>query len=75
MFEPNEREEIPFQNAVKCAIATLTDKIISSDADLVGVCFYGTKEKNNPNEFENIYIFQVQNQLLIQKNHKIISPV
>jgi hypothetical protein len=42
MFEMNDRGEVPFQNAVKCAIATLTDKIISSENDLVGVCFYGT---------------------------------
>jgi hypothetical protein len=42
MFERNDRGEMPFHNAVKCAIATLTDKIISSENDLVGVCFYGT---------------------------------
>jgi hypothetical protein len=42
MFELNDRGEMPFHNAVKCAIATLTDKIISSENDLVGVCFYGT---------------------------------
>lgn len=42
MFELNDRGEVPFHNAVKCAIATLTDKIISSENDLVGVCFYGT---------------------------------
>ena len=58
MFEPNETEEVPFQSAVKCAIATMTDKIISSESDLLGVCFYGTKEKNNLNEFEDIYVFQ-----------------
>jgi len=34
--------QIPFHNAVKCAISTVTDKIISSESDLVGVCFYGT---------------------------------
>lgn len=42
MFLQNDRGEIPFENALKCAIATLTDKIISSENDLVGVCFYGT---------------------------------
>jgi hypothetical protein len=42
MFELNDRGEVPFHNAVKCAIATLTDKTISSENDLVGVCFYGT---------------------------------
>lgn len=29
MFEANENGEIPFHNAVKCVIATITDKIIS----------------------------------------------
>jgi ATP-dependent DNA helicase 2 subunit 1 len=42
MFERNDKGEIPFHNAIKCAIATLTDKIISSDSDLMGICFYGT---------------------------------
>ena len=59
MFQPNEKDEIPFQNAVKCAIATMTDKIISSDTDLLGVCFYGTKKKKNLNEFDHIYVQQV----------------
>ena len=60
MFEPNERDEIPFHNAVKCAIATMTDKIISSDTDLLGICFYGTSDKKNLNEFDNLYVLQVQ---------------
>lgn len=42
MFEENDAGEVPFVNAVKCAIATLTDKIISSDSDLLGIAFYGT---------------------------------
>lgn len=57
MFEPNDQGEIPFHNAIKCAIATITDKIISSENDLIGICFYGTKKKKNPNEFEGIYVF------------------
>jgi ATP-dependent DNA helicase 2 subunit 1 len=57
MFEETLESEIPFHIAVKCAISTLTDKIISSESDLVGVCFYGTREKNNPNDFENIFVF------------------
>lgn len=42
MFEKNEKDEIPFENALKCVISTYTDKIISSDSDLLAVCFYGT---------------------------------
>jgi ATP-dependent DNA helicase 2 subunit 1 len=45
MFEENDSGEVPFVNAVKCAIATLTDKIISSDSDLLGIAFYGTVRK------------------------------
>lgn len=60
MFKPNDKDEIPFKNSLKCAIATMTDKIISSDTDLLGVCFYGTEQKKNLNEFENIYVLQVQ---------------
>lgn len=80
MFEKNERDEIPFHNAIKCAIATLTDKIISSENDLLGICFYGTvnyqiltdhqKSKKNPNEFENIYVFS---ELESPDPHKILE--
>ncbi|KAL6072069.1 X-ray repair cross-complementing protein 6 [Balamuthia mandrillaris] len=58
MFKKNDREEIPFFNALKCVIATLTDKIISSENDLVGLCFYGTEKKKNANDFEGIYVMQ-----------------
>lgn len=42
MFVETDEGETPFECAVRCAINTLTDKIISSDSDLVAVCFYGT---------------------------------
>lgn len=42
MFIKTENNEIPFYNALKCAISTLTDKIISSENDLIGICLYGT---------------------------------
>jgi ATP-dependent DNA helicase 2 subunit 1 len=57
MFEENDSGEVPFVNAVKCAIATLTDKIISSDSDLLGIAFYGTREKNNSNDFNHVFVF------------------
>lgn len=58
MFVKNESGEIPFQMSLHCAISLLSDKIISSDSDLLGICFYGTREKRNPNNFENICVFQ-----------------
>lgn len=45
MFEENDKGEIPFQASIKNAILVLTDKIISNDSDLIGVCFYGTVMK------------------------------
>jgi len=72
MFEPmaGDAGEIPFHNSIKCAIATLTDKIISSDSDLVGVCLYGTKQKRNLNDFESIYVLQ---DLDVPDAHRIIE--
>src|SRR5690242_7893801 len=70
MFLQNPEGEIPFctlsysvavmapVNAIKCASSTLQDKVISSDTDMIGVCFYGTREKNNTNDFDNILVFQ-----------------
>eukprot|EP01130_Rhizamoeba_saxonica_P004296 TRINITY_DN1757_c0_g1_i2.p1 TRINITY_DN1757_c0_g1~~TRINITY_DN1757_c0_g1_i2.p1 ORF type:complete len:584 (+),score=125.86 TRINITY_DN1757_c0_g1_i2:348-2099(+) len=51
-------EEQHFFNAVRCCIAAYSDKIISSASDLLGVCLYGTREKKNPMDFNNIYVFQ-----------------
>lgn len=42
MFVEDENGEKPFHNAIRCAAEALQDKIISSDSDLVGICFYGT---------------------------------
>jgi len=38
----SEEKERPFANALKCAIAAITDKIITSEDDIIGICFYGT---------------------------------
>lgn len=54
MFIPNDSEEIPFRNAIRAAISVITDKIISSDSDLVGLCLYKTRESKNASE--NIYV-------------------
>jgi ATP-dependent DNA helicase 2 subunit 1 len=57
MFEMSNNE-VPFQNSLKCAISTISDKIISSHSDLVGVCFYGTRENLNTHDIENVMVFQ-----------------
>ena len=41
-MRPNDAGTIPFEMGLDAAILTLTDKIISSENDLLGVCFYGT---------------------------------
>ncbi|EGC32746.1 hypothetical protein DICPUDRAFT_7342, partial [Dictyostelium purpureum] len=56
MFDQNDSGEVPFYNAIKCLIQTITDKIITSESDLIGVCFYNTDKKKNINDFENIYV-------------------
>ncbi|XP_071042855.1 ATP-dependent DNA helicase 2 subunit 1 isoform X3 [Parasteatoda tepidariorum] len=59
MFEENEGET-PFQLSLKCARTTLTNKIISSRKDIIGVVLFGTdKSKNSRNntDFKHIYVF------------------
>lgn len=58
MFQTTSEGEIPFQNSLKCAIATIQDKIVASHSDLVGVCLFGTKEKNNNHDIDHVTVFQ-----------------
>jgi ATP-dependent DNA helicase 2 subunit 1 len=48
----------PLQLALKCVAKVLTDQIISSANNRVGVCLYGTKEKENNLGFEGVYLLQ-----------------
>uniref|UniRef100_A0A7S1KSL9 SAP domain-containing protein n=1 Tax=Percolomonas cosmopolitus TaxID=63605 RepID=A0A7S1KSL9_9EUKA len=48
----------PFAFALKAAVQVACDKIISNPSDLLGMVFYGTKEKNNAFDFENINVYQ-----------------
>jgi ATP-dependent DNA helicase 2 subunit 1 len=56
MFEELSPGEVPIVNAIRCAVATFTDKIISSDKDLLGVVFYATAAHRNANDFENVFV-------------------
>jgi hypothetical protein len=58
MFQPTPTGEIPFHLSLRCASATLSDKIISAENDMVGVVVFGCKNHRNPNEFEGIYVIQ-----------------
>lgn len=59
MFEPQgENELTPFDMSIQCIQSVYTNKIISSDRDLLGVVFYGTKKDKNSVNFKNIYVLQ-----------------
>ncbi|XP_022106423.1 X-ray repair cross-complementing protein 6-like [Acanthaster planci] len=51
-------EDSHFQLCIKCARSVLTNKIISSDKDLLGVIFFGTEKKKNSGNFDHIYVLQ-----------------
>eukprot|EP01080_Neovahlkampfia_damariscottae_P007370 gene7370-11692_t len=58
MFEEKFENDIEaFYFAVKSAANVYCDKIISSNSDLLGTVFFGTKEKKNEFDFEGIYTF------------------
>jgi len=63
MFEKStddndEEEGVPFKKCLHCARNVLMSKIISSDKDLMGVIFFGTRESKNSSDFPNIYNYQ-----------------
>ena len=45
------------KNAIKCAENVLLDKIVSASDGYVGVCFYNTKQRRNPSDFDSVYIY------------------
>lgn len=60
-IQQQENEALPtqfnaFSAALKCASATMQNKIISSENDRVGVLFYNTCESKNPAGFPGIYL-------------------
>lgn len=62
MFKPitsnDGTTEIPWVSAIKCASATIQNKIISSEDDLVGVLLYNTRQDRNVANFKGIYVLQ-----------------
>ncbi|XP_071954852.1 X-ray repair cross-complementing protein 5-like [Antedon mediterranea] len=47
-----------FDLCIKCARSVLSNKIISSDKDLIGVVFFGTDKHQNKNDFKHIFVLQ-----------------
>ncbi|KAF6340816.1 X-ray repair cross complementing 6 [Rhinolophus ferrumequinum] len=59
MFKSEDEEELtPFDMSIQCIKSVYTNKIISSDHDLLAVVFYGTKKDKNSVNFKNIYVLQ-----------------
>ncbi|XP_038067298.1 X-ray repair cross-complementing protein 5-like [Patiria miniata] len=59
MFQKAEPDEDShFQLCVKCARSVLTNKIISSDKDMLGVVLFGTEKNKNSGNFEHVYVLQ-----------------
>ncbi|DBA83496.1 hypothetical protein WJX79_009209 [Trebouxia sp. C0005] len=65
MFEETNLVDCPdfnnvswFDAALKTTREILKARIISSDNDQLAVVFYGTRESQNNNAFENVYTFQ-----------------
>uniref|UniRef100_A0A8C7A1P8 5'-deoxyribose-5-phosphate lyase Ku70 n=1 Tax=Neovison vison TaxID=452646 RepID=A0A8C7A1P8_NEOVI len=59
MFESEGEDEMtPFDMSIQCIQSVYTNKIISSDQDLLAVVFYGTEKDKNSVNFKNIYVLQ-----------------
>ncbi|KAB1270641.1 X-ray repair cross-complementing protein 6 [Camelus dromedarius] len=59
MFDSQGEDELtPFDMSIQCIQSVYTNKIISSDRDLLAVVFYGTKKDKNSVNFKNIYVLQ-----------------
>lgn len=54
----DEGTDTPFKKCLKCAHNVLMSKIISSEKDLLGIVFFGTREQKNSSDFENVYNYQ-----------------
>jgi ATP-dependent DNA helicase 2 subunit 1 len=57
MLVPLSDGKVPLAATIECAAATLSQKIIQSEGDLVGVAFFGTKAKRNANDFDHVYVY------------------
>ncbi|XP_071477796.1 X-ray repair cross-complementing protein 5-like [Diadema antillarum] len=57
MFE-KEDDRSHFEMCIECAKSVLSNKIISSEKDLMGVVFFGTDKDKNNASFKYIYVLQ-----------------
>lgn len=45
------------KNAIKCAENVLLDRIVSANDGYVGICFYNTRQRRNPSDFDSVYVY------------------
>jgi ATP-dependent DNA helicase 2 subunit 1 len=59
MFRPRDNaEESWFELSIRCSKNVLSNKIISSDKDLIGVVFFATEKHRNSSDFNHVYVLQ-----------------
>ncbi|XP_006027710.1 X-ray repair cross-complementing protein 6 isoform X1 [Alligator sinensis] len=63
MFQSYEEGEddddwTPFEMTIQCIRNVYTNKIISSDRDLLSIVFYGTEKNKNLADFKHVYVLQ-----------------
>ncbi|KAK3285317.1 ATP-dependent DNA helicase II subunit 1 [Cymbomonas tetramitiformis] len=58
MFHKAENDESSFEITTRVLLDFLRNKIISSGNDMVGICFFGSREKKGNLNFENVYVYQ-----------------
>ena len=55
--DKNSDEGTPFEMSLRCVHTTLRNKIFGSPNDVVGVLFFGTREKIGVQSFDNLSVF------------------
>ena len=55
----NDNDDVssPFELSLRCLHTTLRNKIFGSPSDVVGVLFFGTREKIGVRDFDNLSVF------------------
>jgi hypothetical protein len=53
----NDDVTSPFEMSLRCIHTTLRNKIFGSPSDLVGVLFFGTRDKIGVRDFDNLSVF------------------
>lgn len=55
MFETNAKGESHMKNCLSVVLEVMKSKVVAQDLSTVGLTFFGTREKDQPTENDNIY--------------------